>query len=604
LREKIVFSWLAMYGAYFLLGAFSIAFSLFLNGNAMGETFVGKAVAESLPDMLRRHFPPYGARFIFKQYGLGSVSGTAADIGVNIWLLLIIWLFLAAAVSVLALRAFDRYKAENAGMQGVYPKLINIVTVLLTFTLYGINDGPGNNTRSNLLVIVLSVVWLFMTFIIIRLILTKSVRKVFNKEGLVLLGYVIALYGVTALCGLTGGFGYSSRQPKLNDIESAEMTYAGAPDFIPGNGDYYPVYTEFFQVPHSNPSSYNPIREYSDLVFTSEKDIKIILSLHKELIDAGMGFAKKEQIITDPEKDRVQLRLHVRYNLKNGKTVDRVYYSVPASLAADMLELDETDKIRERASEATALAFGMAERGDFPLYITDMFFGNEHKLAEEDQLRFLSALQKDIDGLQTDEKYFPGRPARAVVRFPRLVREGDAVGIPVYPIERDNKRAVSVAEQTGINESLSSFSARFAADYWYQRLTQTIQIHITDGYVNTLAFLREKGICGFIDDDMPDTTGILSIRALRCPVNPATISRSQYFRSNATYEEFKYGAAAVIPPDKWTDILKRAKTHYYTSGGGYYLWVEMFDLSSVESVRTVILFVPEADAPSYIKGIA
>jgi hypothetical protein len=176
--------------------------------------------------------------------------------------------------------------------------------------------------------------------------------------------------------------------------------------------------------------------------------------------------------------------------------------------------------------------------------------------------------------------------------------------MPVYTIERDQYRAGSIAEQTGVNENLSVFSSRFGADNWYQRYTETIQICITDGYTETLEFLREKGICGFIGGEMPDAAEIMSIRALRCPVNPTEISQTLYFRSNASYEHFSYGKTTEIAPDKFADILGRAKTHYYTAGGGYYLWVEVFDLSSAESVRTVILFVSEADAPGYIKGIA
>jgi hypothetical protein len=148
---------------------------------------------------------------------------------------------------------------------------------------------------------------------------------------------------------------------------------------------------------------------------------------------------------------------------------------------------------------------------------------------------------------------------------------------------------------------MASCSSRFGPDTWYQRYTETIQIYITDGYVNTLEFLREKGVCGFIDSDHIDTSEILSIRAIRYPTNPGFISQSLYFRSNASYEFLNSREAVPVSPDKYADILSKAKTHYYTAGGGYYLWVEVADLSSVESVRTVILFVPEADAPGYIK---
>jgi hypothetical protein len=616
-REKLLYSTLIIYIANSLLGASAIVFSLFLHGNSMGETYVGNQLSDSLSNLIRKYLPPYGSTFIIERYcvisannGLNFDAGSFAvplwgDKYSAGWCTLIVWILLSAAICILALRAFKSYRAEYAGMQDIHPKLNSIATVLLSFALLFEGDGPGNYFRPKIVVGGLSIIWLFAMYAIVRLLMTKSIRKIFSLDGLRHYACIAALYLIIAVCGLTGGFGYSAYMPNINEIESAKITYTGSPDFIAGSGNYYPIST----VPNARllamSESYICIRDFDDIVFKSASDIGAVLALHKKLIGADIGlFSKEKKTIDSIEDDWLRLWVNVEYRLKNGRTVDRLYNSVPAWLAEDMTKLDKTDAIAERIGETVSLAAEIAGQGRLPLFITDSLFENRYTLTTDEQLQMLSAIMRDINGSAKTEKYYPAHPARAIVSFPRLIKDGGIIGMPVYTIEQEPKRVGNIAKMTGIDENMASFAMGhigYKGPEWYQQHTSTIRIYITDSFVDTIGFLRERGIYDAINDPVGNAGNILSIRASRYNVNPRSISQSLYFRSTVTDEKLLSAAAIGVPPDKYADILRLARTNYYIAGGGFLVWVEMKDMASETMSRTVTLFLPESDAPSYIQ---
>ncbi|MCL2060383.1 MAG: hypothetical protein FWH01_15255 [Oscillospiraceae bacterium] len=675
IREKLVFSCITVFGAYYLLGALTIVFSLFLHGNAMGESYAGHKLSGDLFGAVLRYVPPYGAAYVFERYGAAyggaaagggsgvalsgaavggaALSGGAAANGATGglyvplwgdahsagWLVLALWLALSAAAALSARRAFMSYKAEHAGMQGVRPWLTNTLTVIASFALLYEGDGPGNAFRPKITVILLSLVWLFTTYAISRALMTKSIRKIFNLDGLRIYGAVAGVYALAAACGLAGGFGYSSYVPDVGEITSAKITYTGAPDFIAGSGNYYPVPVDPQAKPMPASESYICIRDHTDLEFISDSGINAVQALHKKLIDAGPGpFTAPRPATGDKDRDWLRLWVHVQYSLKNGKTVDRLYQTVPTRLAEDMLLLDVTDEVAGRIGETLSLAAEFAEQGALPLFVTDGLFGNGHAvIAAGDQIRLLSALQSDTENLPLEEKYFPDSPALAVVSLPRFAKaaDGGAPGLPVYAYEHEPSRAGGIAVQTGADASPALINNWIVANNdanWYWQHTSVIRIYVTNYYTNTIGFLRESGICGFIDgysgsgnnahdsgggeiayasdggeitvgsggNNIYDTVDIQRISALRYNVFPRSISQSLYFRSAQTNELLMSAAAITIQPDQYGDIMQRARTHYYVSGGGYLIWVILKDESGEAPARTVTLFLPQADAPLYL----
>lgn len=596
--EKLMFSWVIMYGINSSLVSVTLILMLFLHGNAMGETYADRMLSDNIVKTCQRYIPPNGSLDIFGRYS--KAVGHIEDFRIPFWGdqfsagwgTLLIWVILAVMISWLALVAFKHFKTEHAGVQGINQKMNNAAVFLFTFAMFN-RDGPGNDYRTKLHMIFMMFLWSLGVFILSRLILTKSVKKIFNAQGLKIYGSVWVVVLIIALCGLTGGFGYSRYQPAVSDISYSEITYTGAPDFIAGQGNYYGNFLRGASTAQRETNIC--VRDYTDLSFNSENDLSIVLTLHKKMIDAGsfpVTADKSKQFVDDMNKDWLWLWVNVRYTLKNGKTADRLYKALPAKVARDLLQLDETDAVKKRVSDATALAVAKTDQGGLPLYVYDNLFTNGVEIKPDHIKTFLTALQKDIDDLPLDEKYFPDQPAGYVVSFPRLVEDGGVIGLPVYSIESDPLRALNIAVLTDVNEDVF-FNANP-----FQQYTSTIQFYITSGYVNTLAFLREHGYSGSINTD---TSVIQSIYAKRYRIKPDYISQSLYFRSVMTTESIKYGESVAIPSDKYADILRLARSNYYVSNGGYQLWVDVAGFNG-DTIRTT-LFVPEADAPEFLRKL-
>lgn len=573
--EGIAFSFILIFSPLLLTQAVNSICLIFLWGNEFGEHiyFGQKFISPSLSYYFQKYTPALSYVPIFDNlselntdsYLFNRISEYLSACALSTAL----WFAFSLLVSVFAYVALKRFKAENSGMHGTNKYLNTICTFTLVFFIFGMYYDSYTSIAEK---VIFDLLRSLLLFLLCRFLLTLNIRKTFSKISFLQFGIMLVVICIPCILCLTGLFGYSAFQPELNEIENVTVTYTGAPDFISGGEGISSTYYNKYRV---------HIRDFEDLIYTSEdseNDIQTILELHKKIINAGPEiFARRNQIVEDVKKDWLSLQIYVSYKLKNGRYVDRVYKTVPAQIAKDLLVLDEAKAVKERIGGT--LDITKEEIENLPVKVTNSLFGNEITLNETERLELFNAIKMDIESLTLNEKYFPGKQALAVVYFFR----------------EDSKPVFEGYSITGSDNNLT-VTYNNEPDY-YGASTETVRYYITDGYENTLAYLKEKGIYGAINAEtlaLGNITGMFTERYL---LNYTNETQALYFRSYQSAGYPKLENALEINTSEYGSILELTRNNYYVAEGGYLIRVLINDGTE----KCVTLFLPESDAPDYVK---
>ena len=532
---------------------------------------------------------PYSQDTVF------SFAGNLNDIHVPILFdvfsagvgIVLIWLALAILVSRFAYSAFMSYQAENAGVRKQSPWLEVIVCVLAIYSFLGLASPFYTNPSIGLIFGTFAVT--MIVAVALRFALVRRLNKLTDKHGLATYGIVAGIFLFGILFGWSGGFGYSSYQPNVSRISRIQISFHGAPELMPGDGDYrgnfMPILAFADSLPREDGGGDIILRNNSDLYFVTESDIQKVMQLHRSLIKAGRNNRPRVQQRPDPDKDWIRLEVRIRYHLESGRIVDRLYSEVPIRVAREMLSLHESDAVQNRMSETTSLIALHHER--FPIYVTNNAFRDSVEIPVHDRLALLEALQDDIDNLTVDDIYFPRQPAHVIIHFPRLVESNGQVAQPSYShFFADG----AIALQSGLSGLIPFSGQRSTVS---ERCMHWKSFYITDAFANTLAFLAEFPDISTESALVPDK--VVSMVVQRIMLFPTHNTTELYFRSGLeTSAGRRLQNSMTVPQSMYGQILRSVRTNGFIGNGGYRVYVDF-------GGRRVIYFLPEQFAPDSIK---
>lgn len=190
---------------------------------------------------------------------------------------------------------------------------------------------------------------IFVVFDIMLNLSFKALKKDW-KYGLVHVALAVAVM----LSLYTGFFGYSSRVPDTDSIESASVS---APDILLGsyrtradelkfnaNSGYYLAFDE-----NGNPVGINSGCYYRSNAderriiidgFKSESDINAVCELHKRLIASGRKVVSSSE---DYSERAVRSTVIIKYKLKNGREIIREYQTVGLGDYLSLYSIENTE---------------------------------------------------------------------------------------------------------------------------------------------------------------------------------------------------------------------------------------------------------------------
>lgn len=416
----------------------------------------------------------------------------------------ILWAVLIAAFFVFGLFMFKRRKAEICGFPGRSTVLNFVLCMIASFgvaslMLYFVTSEIPQITTWMIIVglMIISVI-IFLIFDIILHLSFKAIKKDW-KIGLVHAGLMAAFL----LSLYTGFFGYSSRVPDIQDIDSVSIS---APNALMGS----------YQLGRELGNSYSTDRYYSDVYsnyyyvsnrsvslienFKDKDDINTVREIHKAMIKAGN--IHRVNTNSDNYSKRITCQsVVIRYKLKNGRELVRVYEYVPLTNYPTLYTLEDTKNWNNKIKDEL---LNIDSENIIPIVFSAQM-DNQIAVDEELTAGLARAIYNDITTLSSDKFLTSNAKYLGSVAFCVKSQGKD------YSMYESSEyvNATSVTDETVEEEVIprqeivDALSSHGPASRHLALSCGFSVVPITEEMTNTISFLKAHGLYEKLSDESP-----------------------------------------------------------------------------------------------------
>lgn len=469
----------------------------------------------------------------------------------------ILWAVLIAAFFVFGLFMFKRRKAEICGFPG-RSAVLNFVLCMITsfgaasLIIYFI---AYTSQISRWIMIALVIVATFLVFVILDVILHLSFKALKKdwKIGLVHVGLMAAFL----LSLYTGFFGYSSRVPDVQSIESASISAPNAlmGSYKLGNGLRSGYNSNLYYFGEDGLKDYYYVGNRSNSLvedFKDKDDINTVREIHKAMIKAG----NINEMNCDPDdysKRATSQKVIIKYKLKNGRELVRVYNYVPLTDYPTLYTLEDTKNWNSKIKNEL---LNIDSENVIPILFSAQM---DKRTAVDEELTagLARAIYNDISTLSSD-------------KF--LTSNAKYLGSVAFYVSRQNTQeeayygsATTVTEpmpEPGIEEDpdmsrqdkVNELSAHGESSGHYISLGDYSTVPITSEMTNTISFLKEHGLYEKLTDESP----IVSVRV-----------KDMGHSTDSVQARYGYGYCSPIFNAFWDDGKSKAVSKTDSTGYTY-----------------------------------
>lgn len=469
----------------------------------------------------------------------------------------ILWAVLIAAFFVFGLFMFKRRKAEICGFPGRSAVLNFVLCMIASFgaaslIIYFI---AYTSQISRWIMIALVIVAAFLVFVILDVILHLSFKALKKdwKIGLVHVGLMAAFL----LSLYTGFFGYSSRVPDVQSIESASISAPNAlmGSYKLGNGLRSGYNSNLYYFGEDGLKDYYYVGNRSNSLvedFKDKDDINTVREIHKAMIKAG----NINEMNCDPDdysKRATSQKVIIKYKLKNGRELVRVYNYVPLTDYPTLYTLEDTKNWNSKIKNEL---LNIDSENVIPILFSAQM---DKRTAVDEELTagLARAIYNDISTLSSD-------------KF--LTSNAKYLGSVAFYVSRQNTQeeayygsATTVTEpmpEPGIEEDLdmsrqdkvNELSAHGESSGHYISLGDYSTVPITSEMTNTISFLKEHGLYEKLTDESP----IVSVRV-----------KDMGHSTDSVQARYGYGYSSPIFNAFWDDGKSKAVSKTDSTGYTY-----------------------------------
>ena len=417
----------------------------------------------------------------------------------------ILWAVLIAAFFVFGLFMFKRRKAEICGFPGRSNVLNFVLCMIASFGVaslvlyFVVSEIPQITTWMIIVGLMIISIIIFLIFDIILHLSFKAIKKDW-KIGLVhaglMLAFLLSLY--------TGFFGYSSRVPDIQDIDSVSIS---APNALMGS----------YQLGRELSSSYVTDRYYSDVYsnyyyvsnrsvslienFKDKDDINTVREIHKAMIKAGN--IHRVNTNSDNYSKRVTCQsVVIRYKLKNGRELVRVYEYVPLTNYPTLYTLEDTKNWNSKIKDEL---LNIDSENVIPIVFSAQM---DNRIAVDEELTagLARAIYNDITTLSSDKFLTSNAKYLGSVAF--YVNREQREDYSMYE-SSEYVNATSMTDEIVEDEPLSrqetvdNLAIRDDSQGQYLALGDFSVVPITEEMTNTINFLKAHGLYEKLSDESP-----------------------------------------------------------------------------------------------------
>lgn len=418
----------------------------------------------------------------------------------------ILWAVLIAAFFVFGLFMFKRRKAEICGFPGRSAVLNFVLCMITSFGVaslvlyFVVSEIPQITTWMIIVGLMIISIIIFLIFDIILHLSFKAIKKDW-KIGLVHAGLMAAFL----LSLYTGFFGYSSRVPDIQDIDSVSIS---APNALMGS----------YQLGRELSGSYVTDRYYSDVYsnyyyvgnrsvslienFKDKDDINTVREIHKAMIKAGN--IRRVNTNSDDYSKRVTCQsVVIRYKLKNGRELVRVYEYVPLTNYPTLYTLEDTKNWNSKIKDEL---LNIDSENVIPIVFSAQM---DNRIAVDEELTagLARAIYNDITTLSSDKFLSSNAKYLGSVAFyvNRSQREDYSMYESSEYVNATSMEDEITEEEEPLSrqETVDNLAIRDNSQGKYLALGDYSVIPITEEMTNTISFLKAHGLYEKLSDESP-----------------------------------------------------------------------------------------------------
>ena len=469
----------------------------------------------------------------------------------------ILWAVLIAAFFVFGLFMFKRRKAEICGFPGRSAVLNFVLCMIASFgaaslIIYLASKNPDISTWLLIAILLVISMAVFLVLDILVHLSFKALKKDW-KIGLVHVGLMAAFL----LSLYTGFFGYSSRVPDVQSIESVSISAPNAlmGSYKLGNGLQSGYNSNLYFGEDGLKDYYYVGNRSNSLVedFKDKDDINTVREIHKAMIKAG-NLNKTSSDSDDYSKRVTSQKVIIKYKLKNGRELVRVYNYVPLTDYPTLYALEDTKNWNSKIKNEL---LNIDSENVIPIVFSAQM---DKRTAVDEELTagLARAIYNDISTLSSDKFLSSNAKYLGSVAFyvNREQREDYSIYESSEYVNATSMEDEITEEEEPLSrqETVDNLAIRDNSQGKYLALGDYSVIPITEEMTNTISFLKAHGLYEKLSDESP----IVSVRV-----------KDMGHSTDSVNARYGYGYSSPIFNAFWDDGKSKAVSKTDSTGYTY-----------------------------------
>lgn len=469
----------------------------------------------------------------------------------------ILWAALIAAFFVFGLFMFKRRKAEICGFPGRSTVLNFVLCMIASFgaaslIIYLASKNPDISTWLLIAILLVISMAVFLVLDILVHLSFKALKKDW-RIGLVHVGLMAAFL----LSLYTGFFGYSSRVPDVQSIESASISAPNAlmGSYKLGNGLQSGYNSNLYFGEDGLKDYYYVGNRSNSLVedFKDKDDINTVREIHKAMIKAG-NLNKTNSDSDDYSKRVTSQKVIIKYKLKNGRELVRVYNYVPLTDYPTLYTLEDTKNWNSKIKNEL---LNIDSENVIPIVFSAQM---DNRIAVDEELTagLARAIYNDISTLSSDKFLSSNAKYLGSVAFyvNREQREDYSIYKSSEYVNATSMEDEITEEEEPLSrqETVDNLAIRDNSQGKYLALGDYSVIPITEEMTNTISFLKAHGLYEKLSDESP----IVSVRV-----------KDMGHSTDSVNARYGYGYSSPIFNAFWDDGKSKAVSKTDSTGYTY-----------------------------------
>lgn len=320
------------------------------------------------------------------------------------------WLALAAVFVLVDVAVYRRRRSELAGTTGyggVLTQLVKLTGALIGGICFTLLVRSVANSDGLVLSFVSAAVGGALIYCVAECVMSRGFKTI--KKSAPFLGAGLALPALFVLLVGFGWFGYESRVPSLDKIESVEINFMDRYGFTHYDFDASRKNLERLQKNGRNPYDYY-MAVIDDVLLADEKAKELVHDIHQDIVT---GYKQKEENVSGAY-------ITLEYKLKSGGSLKRSYYGMPLLAGEKYNELNACEEVKVQTHPVYSLK--PSDVREITLFNRLMGNVTPVSLSEEQTGRLIEALRADMSA-ETFEQMESGRELGYLALTPKYGAE-------------------------------------------------------------------------------------------------------------------------------------------------------------------------------------